>query len=795
MKTLFKLGLLLLFTVQANAQNYQVSGKVTDKDLELPDVSVYAKGSNLGTLTDDDGKYKLELPAGKHVLVFAYGNQKEIRLNLTQDTILNVDLSDAIESLEEVMVRSVRVNADSPITHSNITKEEIKERNLGQDIPILLNFLPSVVSTSDAGNGVGYTGIRVRGSDASRVNVTLNGIPYNDQESQGTFWVNLPDFASSTENLQLQRGVGTSTNGSGAFGASLNILTDGISEDAYGEIGNSFGSFNTRRHNVKFSTGLLQDKIEISGRLSNIQSDGYIDRAFSDLKSYFLQGNYRDENTLIKALVFGGHNITYQSWFGIDAQTLREDRTFNPAGQYTDENGNTQFYDNEIDDYKQDHYQLHWNQKFNKNWSSNLGLNYTYGRGYFEQYREDADMAFHNIGPLLITSENGSVFINETDLIRRRWLDNDYYVVNGNINYTDNAWDITAGGFYSYYTNDHFGEVIWARFAGLSEIRDEYYRGNGTKKEVTVFTKATHRINNQWSVYGDLQGRFINYKTTGLTSDLVNLLVDEDFNFFNPKAGATFQADQNNQLYVSYGRAQREPRRTDFEEGITDAEKLDDYELGWRFETSKVKVNTNLYYMDYQDQMVLTGQLDDVGAPIRETSGESYRLGLEIDAEINFNKLFSTRPNLALSRNKNQDFSAEIDGELVNLGTTNISFSPEIIAGNMLMFHPNEQFQIGLLTKYVGEQYMGNIDFESSKLDAFFTNDLNIVYELKNVGFFKSILINGLINNIFNEKFVSNGYFFTFDDTNEQGETQTFGGAGYYPQAGINFLLGATFRF
>ena len=791
MKTLFKLGLLLLFAVQANAQTYLVNGKVTDKSIPLADVSVHAKGSAKGTYTDQNGRYQLQLSPGKHTLVFAFGNKKEVRIELSENLNLNVDLSDAMESLEEVMVRSVRVNADSPITHSNIGKEEIKERNLGQDIPILLNFLPSVVSTSDAGNGVGYTGIRVRGSDASRVNVTLNGIPYNDQESQGTFWVNLPDFASSTENIQLQRGVGTSTNGSGAFGASLNILTDGISEEAYGEIGNSFGSFNTRRHNVKFSTGLLQDKIEISGRLSNIQSDGYIDRAFSDLKSYFLQAAYKDENTLVKAVVFGGHNITYQSWFGIDAQTLRENRTFNPAGQYTDENGEAQFYDNEIDDYKQDHYQLHWNQKLDKNWSTNLGLNYTYGRGYFEQYREDASMGFHGIEPVEIGNET----IDETDLIRRRWLDNDYYVVNGNINYTDNAWDVTAGGFYSYYTNEHFGEVIWAKFAGNSEIRDEYYRGNGTKTEVTIFTKATHRINNQWSVYGDLQGRFINYKTTGLTSDLENLLVNRDFNFFNPKAGATFQADKNNQLYVSYGKAQREPRRTDFEEGITDAEKLDDYELGWRFETPKVKVNTNLYYMDYTDQMVLTGQLDDVGAPIRETSGESYRLGIEIDAEIKFNKLFSTRPNLALSRNKNRNFSAEINGELVNLGTTNISFSPEIIAGNMLMFHPTEQLQFGLLTKYVGEQYMGNIDFESSKLDAFFTNDLNIVYELKNIGFFKSILINGLVNNIFNERYVSNGYFFTFDDTNEQGETQTFGGAGYYPQAGINFLLGATFRF
>jgi len=361
-----------------------------------------------------------------------------------------------IEKLEEVLLKAVRVSADSPITHSNIDKEEIAKRNLGQDLPILLNYLPAVVTTTDAGAGVGYTGIRVRGSDATRVNVTINGIPYNDSESQGTFWVDLPDFASSIQSLQLQRGVGTSTNGSGAFGASLNLLTDAVSQKAYGEIANTYGSFETWKHTVKFSTGILQDQFELSGRLSKIVSDGYIDRAASDLKSYFIQATYTADNTLIKALAFGGKERTYQSWFGIDAETLKNDRTFNPAGIYTDADGTIRFYENEVDDYTQDHYQVFWNQRYDANWNSNVSLNYTYGRGYFEQFKEDADLVFHNIEPVII----GGEVIETSDLIRRRWLNNNFYAINANVNYLDDRWDVSSGVFYSYYGGDHFGEVI-----------------------------------------------------------------------------------------------------------------------------------------------------------------------------------------------------------------------------------------------------------------------------------------------------------------------------------------------
>ncbi|WP_350293144.1 TonB-dependent receptor [uncultured Croceitalea sp.] len=690
--------------------------------------------------------------------------------------------------LDEVFVSAIRVTKTTPVTFSNLTKEDIKPRNLGQDIPVLMNFLPSVVTTSDAGAGIGYTGIRVRGSDATRVNVTINGIPYNDAESQGTFWVNMPDFASSTESLQLQRGVGTSTNGAGAFGASLNLLTDGFSEDAYGQISSSFGSFNTLRNNIKFSTGLLNNHVEISGRLSRITSDGYIDRASSELDSYFLQGAYKDENTLIKALLFGGHEITYQSWFGIDAATLETNRTFNPAGIYTDENGNTQFYENEVDNYKQDHFQLLWNEQLSDFWSTNIALHYTRGRGFFEQFREDDDFATYGFEPLTVNGEE----VNTTDLIRRRWLDNDFYGTVFSANYKKEKLDFIIGGGWNTYKGDHFGEVIWARFASNSNIRDRYYDDNSTKTDFNIYTKVNYKLNNHWSLYGDLQYRTVGYEANGEDTGLV----DDTFNFFNPKAGITYDLNKNNNFYLSYAVANREPNRNDYENGSPRPEKLNDWEMGWRYVSPDVQVSTNLYYMNYKDQLVLTGELNDVGAPLRANVGDSYRLGLEIDANIRLSNAFSITPNIALSTNKNQDFVFQRDGVLQNLGNTNIAYSPNIIAGNMFTYVPVPEFQISLLSKYVGKQYLGNIDSEGSILDAYSQTDLNLQYELACNGFLKSVVFSALVNNIFNAEFESNGYFFTFDDDfSNPGTITTIEGAGYYPQAGTNFLLGATVNF
>ncbi|RXG31322.1 TonB-dependent receptor [Leeuwenhoekiella palythoae] len=710
-----------------------------------------------------------------------------------------------VEKLDEVLVQSVRVDADSPITYSNLSKAEINERNLGQDLPILLNYLPSVVTTSDAGAGVGYTGFRVRGTGNRGINVTINGIPYNDAESLGTFFVNLQDFSSSIESVQLQRGVGTSTNGAGAFGASLNILTDAATPEAYAEVNASGGSFDTRRANVKFGTGLINDHFSFSGRLSAIKSDGYVDRASSDLKSYYLQGEYRNEKTLLKAVVFGGHEVTYQSWNGIDAQTLAMDRTYNPIGFQYDDDGNFQgFYEDQVDNYKQDHVQLHWNQKYGGGWSTQLSLNYTMGRGFFEEYVDSwyyanvnfsSDATFDFIGwePYEVDGE----LQTDTDLIRRRWLDNRYYVANLTTNYKSNSVDFDAGVFGSIYSGDHYGEITWARyFAQDEEAGYRYYFGTADKNEFTTFAKATWRINDMWSVFGDLQGRFISYETDGINSDIDEFIIDENYSFFNPKAGLTLTLNEENKIYASYARANREPSRTDFENGNPVPETLNDFELGYRFTKERARVFANLYFMDYRDQLVLTGAIDDVGAPIRQNSGSSYRLGLEVEAGFQLGRQFAITPNIALSTNKNRDFFFQRDGELQNLGNTNISFSPEIIAGNRLDFFPVQNLRLSLLSKYVGEQYLGNIDAESSKLDAYFINDFNVQYDLKNIGFAKRVTLTALVNNIFSEEYVSNGYFFTYDDDfSNPGTVTTIEGAGYYPQAKINFLIGATVRF
>ncbi|OUR98270.1 TonB-dependent receptor [Flavobacteriales bacterium 33_180_T64] len=698
------------------------------------------------------------------------------------------------EKLDEVLVKAVRVNATSPITHSNVTKKQLAKRNLGQDIPILLNYLPSVVTTSDAGAGVGYTGIRVRGIDAQSTNVTINGIPYNDAESLGTFWVDLGDFASSIENLQLQRGVGTSTNGSGAFGASINVLTDAVSKESNGEISNSFGSFNTRKHTVKFSTGLLNDHIEIAGRLSNITSDGYIDRAETDLKSYYLQGSYVDDNTLIKAITFGGKEVTYQAWNGIDAQTLEDDRTFNPSGMYTDADGNTRFHDEEVDNYSQDHYQLHWNQRYSNNWSTNISFNYTHGKGYFEQYKEDEDFADYDLTPLEIGGET----VNTTDLIRRRWLDNDFYVLNATANYKNDKVNLTFGSSYNFYDGDHYGEIIWAEFASDSQIRDRYYEGNGKKTDLSMFTKATYRLNDKVSLYGDLQLRLVGYETSGLTSDRIPFNIDENYSFFNPKAGITYKLNTKNNLYFSYARANREPNRKDFENNANvKPEQLNDFELGWRHNTDKFRLYVNGYYMLYNEQLVLTGQIDNVGSAIRTNSGDSYRLGLEVDAAIAITDKFSLQPNFTISSNKNKQTFESVNGELVDLGKTSISFSPELIAANAFVFQPKEGFQISILSKFVGEQFMGNTEHADSKLDSYLVNDFNITHEWKPKSIFKSVVFSGLINNIFNEKYVSNGYFgsFDYDDSSSSTGTTTGYYAGFYPQATTNFLLGVTLKF
>ncbi|MDC1492053.1 TonB-dependent receptor [Flavobacteriaceae bacterium] len=679
-----------------------------------------------------------------------------------------------LQNLEEVIVSSIRVKKNAPIAFTNVSKDNLGKKNLGQDLPILLNSLTSVVTTSDAGAGVGYTGIRIRGINAQSTNITINGIPYNDAESLGVFWVNMPDFVSSIENLQVQRGIGTSTNGSSAFGASINILTDLVSDKPYFENSNSIGSYNTIKNTFKFSTGILNDSFEFSGRLSKIDSDGYIDRASSDLKSYFLQATYKKENTLLKALSFGGHEITYQAWNGIDGETLESDRIYNPSGMYLDQSGNIQFYDNEVDNYKQDHCQLHWSQIINSKLTSNLSFNLTNGLGYYEQYKENGDQ----------------------DYITRKWLDNQFIVGNYSLNYQSNKLNMNFGSSYSEYDGDHFGKVIWAQNTPGIEVDDRFYDGNGIKKDFSNYVKTTYQLNSKLSFYGDIQLRNVNYKTSGNTSDIANFSINKKYIFFNPKAGLNYLFNNYNNLYFSFARSNREPTRSDYESNPNiKSEELNDFELGWSLTKNNFNVTTNFYMMQYKDQLVLTGSIDDVGTPVRENSGESYRIGFEVETMFSLSDKVYIQANSAFSDNKNKNFVTSLNGELVNLGKTSISFSPEIVSSVNLTYSPIENMGFSILNKYVGEQYMSNTDSAFSKLESYSIIDFNFNYNFKNTFFFSEIALSAIVSNLFGTEYVSNGYYYTYDDSwSDPNSVTTIEGTGYYPQATTNYLVGLKFK-
>jgi len=698
-------------------------------------------------------------------------------LGIAQEAVIDTT---KVKALDEVTVSAVRAKGKNPVTFTNLSKKEMAPRNLGQDIPILLNYLPSVVTTTDAGNGVGYTYMRVRGADGSRINVTLNGIPFNDSESQGTFFVNLPDFASSLESVQLQRGVGLSTNGAGAFGASLNMQTKSYQEQAYAEIANSGGSFGTRKHTLAFGTG-LHDNFELNARVSNIASDGFIDRAASNLFGYFFNANYVTEKTLIKAMVFGGKEKTYQAWYGLeDPEKLINDRTFNPAGMYFDENGNMQFYEDETDNYAQNHMQLHWSQKWSQKWISNAALHYTVGKGYFEQYREDETLADYNFPNF----QGNSV----SDLVRRRWLDNDFFGAVFSLNYKTPKTDVMIGGAANRYLGDHFGEVIWTQY--FVPDANRYYNNIGNKDDVNVYAKATQQFG-KFSLFADLQYRMVFYEATSVRFADVN----DTFRFFNPKLGMHFDFNEKHSFYGYFGIANKEPRRDDYENGSTKPERLFDYELGWKYQTKKVNLSANAFYMNYQNQLVLTGALNDVGSPIFTNSGKSYRVGLEIESIIALTDKWIVNPNVTYSQNKNRDFVFQRDGVLQNLGNTTIAFSPDWVVGNRITYKPIKDMQLSFLSKFVSNQYMGNIDSNRSTLEAYFVNDLNVSYDWKINKGVKSIVFSALVNNVFNLKYESNGYFYTYDDDwTSPGSVTTLEGAGFYPQAGINFLAGATLK-
>ena len=709
-----------------------------------------------------------------------------ISANIYSQNIQNNQLLDSIAdivNLDEVTVNSLRAKDNSPVPFVNISKKDLENTNLAQDLPTLLKNTPSVLTTSDSGSGIGYSSIRVRGSDQSRVNVTINGVPYNDSESMSVYWVNLPDFASSIESVQIQRGVGTSTNGSAAFGGSINIQTNAASDVALFEINNSLGSFNTVKNSVSFSTGFINDKFELSGRLSRIKSGGYIDRSGSKLRSYFLQGIYKDSNTLIKLLNFAGHEITDQAWFGIDSSTLESNRRYNPAGEYYDKNGNVLYYDNQDDNYKQDHYQLHWNQDYENGWISNFGLHYTYGRGFFENY----NLAFDS---------------NSSDNIDRRWLDNDFYGLIFSFNNSSDDYNAIIGGSYNKYEGEHFGEYLWSAGSNqLSNFKERFYSDYGNKSELNFYAKLDYYLSKNLSIYGDVQYRNIDYNASITPYSVISGYVeqgydkiDKKFNFFNPKIGLNYNHNENNQFYISYARAQREPTRADYANGSPNPEKLDDFELGWRRNFNIFSINLNAFYMLYDDQLVLTGERDINGYEIRTNVGESYRLGLEIDTKLFINSSLDIESNLSISENKNKNLFFSFDGELKNYGNTDIAYSPKFIANNIINFYPNDKTSVSLRSNYISEQFFAQTNSPISKLDSFFTNDLNLSHEIYLNNFVDELKIKLLINNIFDLEYTSYGGYYTYD-VPEGNSLKTYEGTYYYPQSGINLLLGIDIKF
>ncbi|HKZ36254.1 MAG TPA: TonB-dependent receptor, partial [Chryseolinea sp.] len=633
---------------------------------------------------------------------------------------------------------------------------------------------PSMVTTSDAGAGIGYTGLRIRGSDASRINVTINGIALNDSESQGVFWVNTPDLASSVQSIQVQRGVGTSTNGAGAFGATVSVQTDVLTTEPYAEAIASVGSFNSQRYTFKGGTGLIKDRWSFDARVSKITSDGYLRRAASDLNSFYLSGGYYGNKTIVKAIMFGGHEQTYQAWNGVDQATMDLDRRFNYSGAIYDDNGDIiRFYDREVDDYRQDHYQVHISQQLSPHWNGNISLHYTDGKGYFEQYKQDESFADLGLDDVII----GNTTVESSDVIVRRWLDNDYYGTTFSANYSKNKTNLTIGGAFSKFDNArHFGEIMWAEVAINAPIRHVYYEGEAEKTDYNVYVKWNYSFTEKLSSFVDLQFRSVDYKTAGINNDQFPYDIKDEFNFFNPKIGLSYALTTNGVLYTSYAIANREPNRTDYLDGIgkPKSERLGNLEIGWRKTSSKFGLEANYYLMNYTDQLVLTGEINDVGSPIRANVGRSYRTGLEFSGMINLSDQISWNANVTWSINKNQDYAVLDENNNSTNRNTTIILSPSWIAGSQFTWKPFENFQSSLLSKYVSKQYLDNTQDENVALDDYFINDIRLSYQIHPKGI-ERIEFGFLVNNVFNVEYSSNGY--------------GYGGTPYfYPQAGTNFL-------
>ena len=795
------------------AQNNLFGTVIDQSGNPIPGTNVTVEGGNYGTYTDRNGSFKINnIPSQLLVLLFEapglFVTKKDIKPSDFNSSI-QITLYTNTKNLEEVQVLSTR-SFEQTTSATTINRTDLIEKNnFGQDIPTLLEASPSVVTTSDAGTGIGYSGIRIRGVDASRINVTINGIPVNDPESHDVYWVNMPDLASSIESMQVQRGVGSSTNGAAAFGASLNIKSQDISSAAFGVLDNTYGSFNTLKTTIKAGTGLINNKFSLETRLSRITSDGFIDRATSDLSSYYLAASYVGKKSVLKAITFSGKEITYQSWYGTPESRVNGNVT--EMNAYADRNGlsdeeranllnsgrtyNFYTYENEVDNYQQDNYQLHFTHSFKPNLIMNVAGHYTYGRGYYEQYRKDDDLSDYGYSPVLIGGDS----IISSDLIRRRWLDNDFIGGIYSLQYNVSKLKLLFGGAANTYIGRHFGEVIWARFAADGEIRDRYYDNEAQKTEFSNYLKASYRFD-QLSFSADLQFRHVNYSFLGIddvSGQLLDLKQNVQFNFFNPKVGVNYSINSRQFISATFGIANREPVRKDFRESTAEnhpkAENMRDLEIGYAYNYKKLAINTNIYWMDYTNQLILTGQINDVGGYTRTNALESYRVGIELAGRYKIIPSLALSGAFTLSQNKIKQFNEYLDEylddepyytqQLIDHENTNLAFSPTIVTNAGLTFKPLKNLSIDWITKYVGRQYLDNTSNDNRSINPFSFSNLTLSYKIENK-FFEEITFSLLVNNIFNALYSNNGYTFSYIYEG-QTTTENF----YYPQAGRNFMF------
>jgi iron complex outermembrane receptor protein len=787
MYKLFRITLLFAMFLPFNLMaQLSLSGKVVDAESNesLPGAHIELGGRL--TVTDANGKYEIRnLQSGDYELKVSYmGYGQYVRkIHLIENLILDIPLTLTTTMQDAVIISASRASDRTGTSFTNLAKADIKRADVGVDLPYILDMTPSLVTSSDAGAGVGYTYMRVRGSDITRINVTVNGVPLNDPESQGVFFVNMPDFAASLNSIQIQRGVGTSVNGPSAFGASIDLQTQGLNAVPRAELGISYGSFNTQRYRAQASSGLIDGKYTFDVRLSQISSDGYIDRASSNLKSYYFSGARYGKNNILRFNIFGGSERTYQAWYGVPKDSLKTNRTYNPYN-----------YEDEVDNYNQTHYQLHFSQKINKRWLFNTALHYTKGYGYFENYKANEDLAGFGIGDHII----GTDTIRSTDLIQQKWLDNDFYGITFNTQYNSRKLHLIIGGAANQYIGDHFGEIIWAEHAFMGKDF-EWYRNQGIKNDMNLYAKATYFINKQWNLFGDVQYRRVDYKIDGLHDDLRDLTSNYDFNFLNPKLGTMYRINNTQHVYGSVAVANREPSRGNYRDADAgyrpQPERLVDYEFGYAYNGKKSLFRINFYLMEYTDQLVETGKVNNVGQAIMINVASSYRRGIELIAGYQIHKSLNWNFNATMSQNKILNFTEYVDNwdtwmqESAVLGTTDIAFSPALIVKNALMYTPINGLEISLLSRYISRQYIDNTSNESRSLDPYFVSDLNIAYNFS-PRTEKGLSLNFRVNNVFNEEYESFAWVYRYRTGGQEYVMD-----GYSPQAGINFLAGLTMRF